>query len=401
MGNVGNEHRWQVGEVNFLDEVRAPKMRKKVALTDETIREGEETPGVTMTMDEKIQIVATLAEMGVTEFAVGLPGYLRGHSELARELTGIHPDLCLTSLIRIRSRPDVSEDIKASADAGLRRVTINTVGSTPRLKSLGQTPDDVVAYAGQAIRQARELGLDVTWGIVDATRGDFDLLRRLMDTARENGADRILPYDTLALLNPTATRWWVEKLIDMSGLPFHYHCHNDFGLGVANSCAAVEAGAEFVDVCVNGLGDRAGNCSFEELAVALEALYGIDTGIDLTRLKEVSVLVEKISKVPVAFNKPVVGNGTFIIELNGKAKTVLQKLWQEFEPLHPEAVGQTQHIWFGSTTSMQSLRDKVEFMGLSLAPAVLDRIMDRIQADVKNKGFVSESEAEIIIRDAA
>jgi isopropylmalate/homocitrate/citramalate synthase len=203
----------------------------------------------------------------------------------------------------------------------------------------------------------------------------------------------------LGVLNPPATRFWIKELKSAVNVPIQYHCHDDFGCAVANTCAAVEGGAELVDLVVNGLGDRAGNCSMEETVMALECLYHIDTGFKLERLMELSKLVEKITKIALPRNKPIVGTNTFIHEADIHVAAILSGHSNTFEPYKPELVGQTRQIYFGSTTSTDSILMLAESKKLKVNQGRLDDIMEKIKKEVEKKGYASDAEVGKFIKE--
>jgi len=169
-------------------------------------------------------------------------------------------------------------------------------------------------------------------------------------------------------------------------------------MAVANTCAAVEGGAEFVDLVVNGLGDRAGNCSMEEAVMALECLYHVDTGIKLEKLMELSKLVERISKIPVPKNKAIVGGNTFTHEADIHVAAILSGRSDTFEPYKPGLVGQTRQIYFGSTTSTDSIINLAKYRNLKLDESRVNEILDKIKREVEVKGYASDSEVEQFIK---
>jgi isopropylmalate/homocitrate/citramalate synthase len=242
------------------------------------------------------------------------------------------------------------------------------------------------------------MGFNITFGPFDTTRTDLDYLKKLLKVGVEAGANRVRVYDTLGILNPPATRFWIQELKKAVNVPIQYHCHDDFGCAVANTCAAVEGGAEIVDLVVNGLGDRAGNCAMEETVMALECLYRINTGFKLEKLMDLSRLVEGITKIALPKNKPIVGANTFIHEADIHVAAILSGYSNTFEPYKPELVGQKRQIYFGSTTSSDSVIALAESRKLKLDKSRLDDIMEKINKEVNKKGYASDTEVEKFIK---
>ncbi len=224
-------------------------------------------------------------------------------------------------------------------------------------------------------------------------------LKAVMKAGVEAGATRVRVLDTLGVLHPAATRWWIKELKKAVNVPIQYHCHNDFGNAVMNACAAVEGGAEILDLVVNGLGDRAGNTNMEETVMALECLYRVDTGFKLEKLMDLSKMVEKITKVTMPQNKPIVGYNNFVHESDIHVAAVLQGYSNTFEPFKPELVGQSRQIWFGSTTSSDSVIALAESRKLKFDASRANDILDKIKKEIEKKGYASDAEVEKMIRD--
>ena len=212
----------------------------------------------------------------------------------------------------------------------------------------------------------------------------------------------IVLYDTVGACNTSAISFLIRQLKPITNeIPLGIHVHDDFGLGTASTIAAVEQGASYMDLVVNKLGDRAGNTSFEEVVVALEMLYGIDTGIDLSKLYELSKYIEDISGVPLPYNKPIVGRNTFIHESELHVMSALEKdkYWMCFTPYKPEVVGQTEKVIFGSTTLHgDAIKMKCEQMGLSNFEKYIDEIKREVHSKVMLSKFITEKDLEDLIR---
>ncbi|MCL5935067.1 MAG: hypothetical protein M1543_00990 [Firmicutes bacterium] len=394
----GKEQLWHVGESNYTPEVRTGmNLPKRVYVFDETLREGEETPGVNMTIQDKVEIARLLEEIGVTELNVGYMGYIAEHAEAAKAIKKACPKIKLTGYIRAHGSAKVDDALAVARDAGVDKVDVNIPGSDYQFAVKDLTKGLVIDISAEAIGKAKNKGFEVTYGPYDTTRIELNFLKTLLKAGEAAGASRIRAYDTLGVLNPPATRWWVSELVKAVSIPIQYHCHDDFGMSVANTCAAVEGGAEVVDLVVNGLGDRAGNTSFEETVLALECLYNVDTGIDLSALCKLSKLVEKISGIPVPPNKAVVGKNTFIHEADIHVQAILSGRWYTFEPYHPSVVGQERIVYFGSTTSSDSVEMKAKQMGVCLSQAQVAAALEKIQVIVKGKTYATEQEVSEII----
>lgn len=390
-----------VGDINFTEGARAGMhLPPRVHVFDETIREGEETPSVTMTVKDKVEIAIKLEEAGVYETNVGYVAYIPEHAEACKEIRKVCSKLRLNGYIRAHGGGNLDKDLDFARSLPLDQIDINIPCSEYQFKVKGVTKGYIVDKTFEAISKAKKAGFkNVTYGPFDTTRTDLDYLRTLLKVAVEAGANRVRVYDTLGILHPAATRWWISELKKAISVPIQYHCHDDFGMAVANTCAAVEGGAELVDLVINGLGDRAGNCSMEEAVMALECLYHVNTGFKTERLMELSKLVERISKIRVPRNKAMVGTNTFIHEADIHVAAILTGHSDTFEPYKPELVGQTRQIYFGSTTGKDSVITLAETRKLSLDKGRLGEVMEKIKKEVDKKGYASDSEVEQIIKN--
>ena len=389
-----------VGEINFLEGAKAGmNLPPRVYVFDETIREGEETPGVTMTIKDKVEIATMLEQAGVYETNVGYVAYIPAHAEACKEVRKACKKLRLNGYIRAHGGGNLEKDLEFAKSLPMDQIDINIPCSEYQFQIKGISKGYTLDKAYHAISTAKKMGFSITFGPFDTTRTDLNFLKTLLKVGVEAGANRVRVYDTLGILHPAATRFWIKEIKGAINVPVQYHCHDDFGCAVANTCAAVEGGAELVDLVVNGLGDRAGNCSMEETVMALECLYRINTGFKLEMLMDLSRLVEKISKIALPKNKPIVGSNTFIHEADIHVAAILSGHTDTFEPYKPELVGQKRQIYFGSTTSSDSVIMLAEKRNLKLNEKRLDDIMARIQKEVDKKGYASDSEVEALIKE--
>jgi len=388
-----------VGEINFLPGARAGMaLPSRVYVFDETIREGEETPGVTMTVKDKVNIAVKLEEAGVWETNVGYVAYIPDHAEACKQVKKATSKLRLNGYIRAHGGGNLEKDLEFAKSLPLDQIDINIPCSEYQFQIKKINKEYTLERTHQAISTAKKMGFNITFGPFDTTRTDLDYLKKLLKVGVEAGANRVRVYDTLGILNPPATRFWIQEIKKAINVPVQYHCHDDFGCAVANTCAAVEGGAEIVDLVVNGLGDRAGNCSMEETVMALECMYRVNTGFKLEKLMDLSRMVEKITKIALPKNKPIVGTNTFIHEADIHVAAILSGYSNTFEPYKPELVGQKRQIYFGSTTSSDSVIALAESRKLKLDKSRLDAIMEKIKKEVDKKGYASDAEVEKFIK---
>jgi len=395
---------FSVSEFNFVPEVRSQWfLPERVYITDETLREGEETPGAIMTTESKLKIAGVLERIGVYETNVGYVCSIEDHAEFSRKVNKQCPKLETSAFIRVYGeKGDFKDRVKYAMDTGLDRIAVLIPVSEYQFKvrkgfSKWKAFEDAIV----SVQKAKDAGIKkITFAPYDTTRTDLDYLKILLKTAVAEGADRALVYDTLGVISPQATFYWIREIKKAITVPLQYHCHNDFGLAVANTCAAVTAGVEYIDIVVNGLGDRAGNASFEETILSLEGLYRVNTGIDTTALYDLCKLVEELTQVAIPENKPVAGKNTFIHESDIHVAALLSGNAPAFEPYEPTVVGQERTIYFGSTTSVDSLETMAESMNVKLSDKQIEEIMKKIRAKVDERGYATDKEVRTFISEA-
>src|SRR2546422_1619754 len=348
---------------------------KKIVFWDETMRDGEQTPGVYFSPEEKLKIATTLSEMGVDIMDVGIPVVSKEEARGVKLIGNAGLDASILAECRA-----VRRDVEACVECDVDEVSVFIACSDLHLKyKLNMTREQVLDAAVRECEYAKAHGVGVTFVTEDTFRADFDYVVKLYNAAIDAGATRAVFSDTVGYTTPAMMKWFIERLKGkLKPVQLSVHCHNDFGLAVANSLAALEAGVEVPHTCVNGLGERSGNAAFEELVMALEVLYGRKTGIDVSRLAEVSKLVEQLSGVPVAINKAVVGYNSFSHESGIHADGVI-KMTSTYEPMQPERVGRERRFIFGKHTGATPLEGRLEKNGGHPPPDQGEQIVGMIQ----------------------
>lgn len=386
------EERWWSYEWNFHEDIRgAMKLPKKVIVKDDTLREGEETPGAGFTVDEKVEIAKVLEETGIPEAEIGYAAGIREHTEAFKAIKAENLKLRLSSHARLYAE-DVRKEVDDVVEAGSDIVNFLLVPD-PVLK----TEEAVFNRIIEGVECAKERGVYVAFGTGRTTP---EYWKKFCLTAIEAGVDRIVAYDGNGCFIPAAFKNYVEWTKGFIGdVPVEVHCHDDLGLAVANTLSGVEGGAEVVDVVVNGLGDRAGNAALEEVVMALEILYGIDLGLKLDKLYELSKMVERTSRIPLQPHKAIVGENCFIHESDLHVEQMLTGMWYTWELYQPQVVGQTRKLVFGATTlQTRALRAKLTKMGLKPTSSQIEEIQNQIRKLLKQEKYVQESEIEKIAK---
>jgi len=268
------------------------------------------------------------------------------------------------------------------------------------MKAYGLTRERVIRSIIDTITYAKEHGLKVAFFNVDMTRANLDFLREVNVTAvKEAHADEIVAVDTLGVATCEAFYYLVKKLKEWVDVPIHVHCHNEFGLGTALSIVGVKAGAEWVHVTVNGIGEKSGNTDLSEVAMALHLLYGRDVGLKYEKLREVSKLVQEFSGIKMQPNKPVVGDCVFKRE-SGVAVLQLLAYPPAVEPYPPELVGGKREIVIGKKSGTHAIEWKLKELGFSATQEQVTTILEKVKAySIQKKGPLNDEEFESIVKE--
>ncbi len=358
-----------------LQEEIIKDLPEKVVFWEETLRDGEQTPGVFFTVDEKLKIAKMLDDMGVGIMDVGIPVVSKEEFKAVKAVAS--EGLKATIIGAART---VKSDIDACIDAGVDETSIFVACSDLHLKyKLQKSREEVLEISIESCEYAREHGLDVAFVTEDTVRADLDYVTKLYNACTEAGAHRAVLCDTVGVMTPSAIRWWFGEIKKrFKPVQLSFHGHNDLGMAVANSLAAIECGVEVPHTTVNGIGERSGNASFEELVMGLEALYDYRTGIDISRLYELSTMVEEISGIPLAINKPIVGYNAFSHESGIHAHGVLAKTLT-YEPIDCGKIGRVRKFIFGKHTGHAAVQDKLAKAGLSPTPEQVSQMVNQIK----------------------
>jgi isopropylmalate/homocitrate/citramalate synthase len=348
----------------------------KIRLSDCTLRDGEQQAGIVFTVDDKIRIARALDDVGVYEIEAGTPVQSPEDREAVEAIVQAGLKSKISALARARK-----DDVELVAKTGAWGVRLSLpISQIQRSSKIKLDDEQYIALAKDITHYAKDRGLYVTFSPYDTTRCDLDFLRRVLDVLqREQTVDRVRLVDTTGCATPHVVRFLTREMKKAADIPIEIHCHNDLGLGVANTIAGAEAGAEYLSVTVNGIGERCGNASLEEAATALRVLYGVDVGIDTTKLTKLSQLVEELSGVTLQVNKAVVGRGAFVHE-SGMVVAGLLKNPFTAECYCPELVGQKREIVIGKKAGVASVEAKLNELGVSFPREELPRLVEAVKA---------------------
>jgi isopropylmalate/homocitrate/citramalate synthase len=345
------------GELN--ERALEPQTHQTVGLYDTTLRDGEQTVGVVFSPEDKLAIARALDKAGVDRIEAGFARVSEEDAEAIRLIAGAGLQAEVWGFARA-----VQADVEQLAGLGVSAAVIESPISDAKLAALGVSQDDMLGRIRKAVSFAAGEGITVAFFGVDGSRAELDFFRRAYEAAVEAGAKEAVVVDTIGVATPEGAAYLVAQAVDWLDVPVHWHGHDDFGLATAAAVAAVQAGATWVHGTVNGMGERAGNANLLEVALALEALYGIPTRLDLTKARELAALVQKRSGYHLAPWAPITGENLFTRESGAVASQFHDP--PSIEPYAAGLVGADRGIVLGKKSGLDSIRLKAEELGLEL-----------------------------------
>lgn len=355
---------------------------KTVTVFDTTLRDGEQTPGVSLTSSQKLEIARQLDKLGVDIIEAGFPISSEGDKESVKSISNAGLDAEICGLARV-----LKKDIDAcfDSDVGLVHIFVPT-SEVQRVYTIKKSQEEVIQLAVEAVQYIKDHGSRCMFSAMDATRTESEYLIKVFKAVQEAGCDIINVPDTVGVMVPSAMYRQIKDIATEITIPIDVHCHNDFGLAVANSLMAIEAGASQVQVTVNGIGERAGNADISQTVMSLRAMYGAKTNIRTEHLVETSKMVENYTGIRLPPNTPVVGQNAFSHESGIHSQGVLEKS-DTFEPgiMTPEMVGHRRRIVLGKHTGKHAVKQSLESAGIITNDKQLDEIVSRIK-EIANKG---------------
>ncbi len=351
-------------------------MKRKVTVFDTTLRDGEQTPGVSFKFEQKLEIARQLSFLGVHAIEAGFPASSQGEKETVKAIVdlGLEADIC--GLARSRK-----EDVDACLDCGVDQVHVFIPTSeVQRIHTIKKSCEEVLDITREIVSYVREHCEQCMFSAMDATRTDHDYLITVFQAAAEAGATIINVPDTVGVCYPSAMHQLITRIASEVDCPIDVHCHNDFGLAVANTITGVEAGASQVQVTINGLGERAGNADLAPTVMILESILGIETGIKKERLVETSRLIARYSGISMPPTYPIVGENAFSHESGIHSHGVIACA-STFEPgiMTPEMVGHRRKLTLGKHVGRHAVRQMLQEVRLQPSDAQLDRIVEKIK----------------------
>jgi len=399
--------RWWCSRLNRLPEVQAgSELPPHVHIRDCTLREGEETPGTFLSVDQKIAVARLAQDIGVEELEVGYCGAIDAHFALARRLRQEGIWARLTSINRTYTRDgEWQREIDRAAESGVDGVSLVVFCNDDLLASVPWLSKEAVPGRVEAcVGYAKSLGLHVGYGLAGTSRSELRWIEACAQAAARAGADLIGVADSMGAALPETvallTRF-VRRAVGPEPV-LAFHGHNTFGLATANALAALRAGATVVDAVAMGLGEGAGITALEEIAFALEVLYDVRTGLNVERVGEYCRLVKESFGIRFPPTKSIVGEGLYRHSIDSHQASILRGHWHSWECIHPRVVGQERHLEFGYAKVRRggsgAIGALVEKLGLSATDVQIDAIVDRVQAVTAERRWIEQPEVESIIR---
>jgi isopropylmalate/homocitrate/citramalate synthase len=374
------------GDLN--EKALEPQPRATIGLYDTTLRDGEQTVGVVLTPLDKLEIATALARAGVDRIEAGFPRVSEDDAKAIELILGANLDAEIWGFSRA-----VQADVEALVELGLTASVIESPLSDGKLAALGVSRETMLERIRSAVSFAASRDIRVCFFGVDSTRADLEFVRVAYETAVEAGAAEVAVVDTLGIASSEAAAFLVNEVVERLHyeIPVHWHGHDDFGLATAAAVAAVQAGATWVQGTVNGMGERAGNADLVEVALALEALYGIPTRLQLEQARELSQLVQRLAGTPLPPWKAVTGDNLFTRESGAVAAQFHDP--PAIEPYASELVGASRGIVLGKKSGLDSIRIKVEELGLDVPDAWYPELLEAVKkAGTKKRGIVADAE---------
>jgi len=386
-----------VSELNQRPEIRGNFPRSTVQFYDTTLRDGEQTVGVILSPQQKLEIARKLDELGVSRIEAGFPRVSPEDAEAIQLMSkaGLKSELWGFSRA-------VKADVEELLRLGLRASVIEAPTSDIKLKAYGISRDEVLRRIVDAVSFGSKNGITVAYFAVDGTRTDLEFLKKVYLTALEAGAKEIVVVDTIGACGPEAAAYLVAQVRGWVGakVPLHWHGHNDFGMATACAVAAVRAGATWIQGTINGMGERAGNADICEIALALQCLYDVPVALNLQKVRETSQAVCEQAGYTLEAWKPLVGENLFMRESGAVASQF--HMPEAIEPYSSELVSAKRSIVLGKKSGLDSIDLKCKELGIAFSAEQRAPILAAVKKRaIAKRGLVSDEEFQEIVRELA
>ena len=361
------------------------KFPEKITVYDTTLRDGEQTPGVCLRTPEKLKIARKLDEIGIHQIEAGFPVVSKEEKKSVSAI--VNEDLNAQILCLSRTK---KSDIDTAIDCDVDGVITFMSTSDLHLKhKIKMSREEILNVCMNSIEHAKDHGLFVAFSAEDATRTDLDFLKKMYKKADEYKVDRVHIADTVGAISPYGMDYLVKQLRSTINAEIALHCHNDFGMALANSIAGLLAGANAVSTTVNGIGERAGNAALEELVMSLKLIYGVDLGFDVSKFCELSKLVESLTHMNIPYNKPIVGKNIFRHESGIHVDAVIEEPLT-YEPFLPELIGHRRQIVLGKHSGCRAVRAKLNECGIDVTKDELCKIVEQVKSKREEGNYIND-----------
>jgi isopropylmalate/homocitrate/citramalate synthase len=370
-----------ISNYNRLRKNLPPKLPDRVFIWDETFREGIKAPTVYLTYVEQVRLAKLMDEAGIAIINVGFPALSEDEKRTVKRI--VNETFTYSKLTA--SADATKNSINACLECGIKEITIESPINGLNLRyKLKLTKEQALQRIVESIEYAKKHGTNVSFILMDATRTPLEDILQVFEAAANAGAIRLGVADSVGFIRPLSMRYLISHIRD--GLPdaitkkatLSIHCHNDFGLGSANTLAAMEEGVSYLHTCIAGFGERAGIAPFEEVVASAELLYNIDTGIDMGKIYRLAQSAEKAFALPIQFHKPIIGENIFTHEVEEDVEEMLSQPLV-FEPFPPEIVGRETMIFIGRNTGQTLIQKLLEKAGIRASPRQMDELFRRIK----------------------
>ena len=384
-----------VSELNSRPEIRSAFPSRTVRFYDTTLRDGEQTVGVVLSPQQKLEIAQHLDQLGVSRIEAGFPRVSPEDAEAIQLMQKAKIKAELWGFSRA-----VKADVEELVRLGLQASVIEAPTSEIKLKAYGLSEEEVLRRVTDAVSAAKQNGITVAFFAVDGTRTDLAFLKKIYLAALEAGAAEIVVVDTIGACGPEAVEFLVREVCGWvgPGVPVHYHGHNDFGMATACAVAAVRGGATWIQGTINGMGERAGNADISEIALALKCLYGVPVALDLTKVRQVSHAVAEAAGYTLDAWKPLVGDNLFMRESGAVASQF--HIPEAIEPYSSELVSAQRKIVLGKKSGLDSVALKAQELNLDVKQEQRAPILAKVKKQaIAKRGLLTDVEFKRIVAE--
>ena len=369
------------------------KFPKDILIYDTTLRDGEQTPGVCLSPEDKIDIAKKLDELKIHQIEAGFPIVSKREAQTVKSIANEGLNASVICLTRAK-KEDIDKALECDVDGIITFMGTSDIHLQHKMH-IGR--QEAMEISMNAIEYAKDHGLYVAYSSEDATRTDLDFLKRIYKNAESYGADRVHIADTTGAITPQGIYFLVQEIRKVTDVRIAMHCHNDFGFAVINSIYGLLAGGNCVSTTVNGIGERAGNASLEELVMALKILYSHDLGFKTKHIQSLSKLVEERTKVKVPENKPIVGKNVFRHESGIHVDAVIEEPLT-YEPFLPELVGQKRQLVLGKHSGCRAVKAKLDECGYEVTKDQLCKIVEKVKQSREEGKYINDEVFKEIVQ---